>query len=121
MLVVPGRYRTAQPEGPRCIARVIEGLHEEVNADCRRLVEVSADEILEAIAEGRDVDVEYADIHGELDVRKVSCRLRRDKANRLFIDGKLKIKDSEIHGETFFSVANSSDDIDFSCTRFVLN
>ena len=52
-------------------------------------IEISADEILNAIAEGRDVDIKYAVIEGDLDIRKIGHQLERNEGNRLIIQGTL--------------------------------
>ena len=45
-------------------------------------VRVNADEILEAMAEGWDVDVQHANVRGDLDIREVENWLGLDEDSR---------------------------------------
>ncbi|MFC1716973.1 potassium channel family protein [Candidatus Poribacteria bacterium] len=62
-------------------------------------IQVSADEILNAIAEGRDVDVEYAVVEGSLDIGDISERLTTGKSSKLLIRGRTVIRSCEVKGE----------------------
>jgi hypothetical protein len=65
-------------------------------------IEVSADEILDAIVEGRDVDVRYAIIRGGLKPNWIAAKLERDKEGRLLIKSDVKIQSSVLIGEVNF-------------------
>lgn len=65
-------------------------------------IEVSADEILNAIAEGRDVDVRHAIIRGGLKPNWIAAKLERDKEGRLLIKSDVKIQSSVLIGEVNF-------------------
>jgi len=71
-------------------------------------LEITADEVLNAIADGRDVTIEYCVINGDLDIRKIASRLERDGTGRLVIKGNLAILFTEIHGDAYFSSASFS-------------
>ncbi|MFC1713665.1 hypothetical protein ACFL6S_08355, partial [Candidatus Poribacteria bacterium] len=51
-------------------------------------IEVSADEILDAIAEGRDVNIGYVILNGDLDVRRIAEKLEYDGQGKLVIKGR---------------------------------
>jgi hypothetical protein len=75
-------------------------------------IEVSADEILNAIAEGRDVDVKYATING--DMEEV---LERDENGFRIIKSALGIQSCMIEGASFNSV-QFNEAAFFSYTKF---
>ena len=79
---------------------------------------VKADEVLEAIAEGRDIHIEYANIDGYLDIRKIDDKLKRDEKCRLLVKGNIGIMHSEIRGDAVFMAATFSGDANFSSTTF---
>jgi len=51
---------------------------------------LKAEDVLDAIAEGRDVDIEYAVIDEELDIRQIGDCLERDGEGLLAIRGNLR-------------------------------
>ena len=74
-------------------------------------IEIGADEVLEAIAEGRDVDIEYAVIRGDLNIAKVRDRLEKDERGNAVIPGVVRVTYSQIQradfaGTTFFQHAH---------------
>ena len=81
-------------------------------------IEVKADEVLEAIAEGRDVHIEYADIQGSLDIREVEARLDRNDDDMPRIMSDARISNSTIHGNVHFSRAFFSGNAVFGGTSF---
>lgn len=87
-------------------------------------VEVSADEILEAIAEGRDIDVHHAIIEGDLRIVKVADRLEKQRTSKYgsqkkpIIEGNIRIFYGTIYGETEFFDTIFSGKVDFSFTAF---
>jgi len=79
------------------------------------LSEVGADEVLKAIAEGRYIDIRYAVIRGDLDMR-----LNQDKqneGNRLTVERNISILYSKILGNAYFT-ANFNGNTDFCGTTF---
>ena len=80
-------------------------------------VELSADEVLSAIAEGRDVDIEYAVIEGDLDIEKIRDDLAEEDG-RPVISCDVKIRDSTIKGETDFSHTTFSGGANFGGATF---
>ena len=73
-------------------------------------IEVRADDVLNAIAEGRDIDVECADIQRDLDIRRIDDRLERDDDDRCIIMGNVSIVDGTIGGNADFTEASFSGD-----------
>ena len=69
------------------------------------LIEVSADEVLNAMAEGRDIDIEYAIISGYL-------------KRRGHLKGSIRIWHSEIHGNIYFSKAIFRGTVSFKSVTF---
>ena len=75
-------------------------------------VEVSADDVLNAIAEGRDIDIEWAVIEGDLDIEKIRDDLvEQDGREVIFCD--VKIRYSTIKGKTCFRQAAFTGDAVF--------
>ena len=68
-------------------------------------VEIKVDEILNAIAEGRDVDIECAIVEGHLDIKEVADKLKRDKDGKSLIQVSVNIRKSKIRGDANFSLA----------------
>ena len=103
-------------------------------------LEVSADDILNAIAEKRDIDIKYAIIDGDLDIMMVSDRLEDGEDGMSSIEKSVRIEDSEIlnnvdfsfitfneqvsflssafNGELSFSSVNFNEEVDFSSVTF---
>jgi len=74
--------------------------------------------ILDAMIEGWDVDIEYAIISGDLDIKIITDLLGRDKYNKLIIKVNVKIKDSEFCGKVSFNKANFSRSTNFKKAIF---
>jgi len=68
------------------------------------LVEVPADDILNAIAEGRGIDVEYAVIDGDLDIMSVADQLEENEDGDWIVKEDVRIADSEIRDGLDFSL-----------------
>lgn len=88
-------------------------------------IQVSADEILNATAEGRDIYISYADIDGDLDKRKIFDRLEEDVEKQGIIEGSIRIikgniriHNSNIMGNTAFDLSTFSGDADFNSSTF---
>ena len=75
-------------------------------------VEVSANEILNAIAEGRDIDIEWAVIEGDLDIEKIRDGLDEEDG-RSVVRCNVKIWYGAIKGKTGFRQARFSGDAYF--------
>lgn len=82
------------------------------------LIEVSANEILNAIAEGKSIRVEYAIIKGSLDIREVTCQLNKNKDNKIVIPGSLSISESTFSGQVCFVSASFSEKVKFDNVIF---
>jgi len=82
-------------------------------------IKVAADDVLNAIAAGRDIDIEHAVIEGDLDVAgKLADRLGQDKTGKLIIRGNVAIRSSEIRGDTAFGSTTFTGDSIFGSTTF---
>ncbi|MEK7396448.1 MAG: pentapeptide repeat-containing protein, partial [Candidatus Poribacteria bacterium] len=81
-------------------------------------LEVNADDVLNAIAEGRDIKIKYCDIKGDLDISKIYDRFDKDDGNRSIIKGSVIVSLSTINGHAFFFSASFSKVADFSSTSF---
>lgn len=81
-------------------------------------IEVTVDNILNAIAEGKSIKIEYAIIKGNLSIGKIKDRLERNENNRFIICGNISIQSSEIQGHVNFSHAKLGETIDFSEVQF---
>ena len=79
---------------------------------------VQAKDVLEAIAEGRDIDIEYAVIDGELDIRQIEERLEQDEQGRSTIRGGIRICNATFSGKAYFSGATFSGGADFEGASF---
>jgi len=80
--------------------------------------EVSADEVLNAIAEGLNIFCAYTIINGDLDIDKIEDRLDGSATGRWTIQGSINIHHSCICGKTNFTAATFSGEANFSCTTF---
>ena len=83
-------------------------------------VELSADEVLNAIAEGREIDIEWAVIEGDLDIKKIRDDLAKEDGRSL-IRCNVKIQRSTIKGETNFGQARFCGDVEFRLATFSKN
>ena len=81
-------------------------------------IKVSADEILNAIAEGRDIDIQYAIIDGNLDIKEQEDELRRGEDGRLVIKGDIGIANSEIPGNADLRMTRFGGSVNFGETTF---
>ena len=79
---------------------------------------VSADDVLNAIAEGQDIDIRYADIQGDLVIMKIKDRLELDEDARLIIQGSVRMVDSAIGGDADFAEVSFIGDANFSGASF---
>ena len=68
-----------------------------------KLREINADLILRAIAAGKDIEVEYCLIYGDLDIRKIVCALHHDKCNRLIAKSDLIVRNCRISDSSYIS------------------
>jgi hypothetical protein len=82
------------------------------------ILEIKADEILNAIAEKRDVIIEYSKIIGDLDIEKIRNLLEKNEDSKAAVNGKLIIRNSEIQGEVDFSNVIFLSDIIFDYSIF---
>ena len=83
--------------------------------------EIKADDILKAIAAGRDIDIEHAVIDGDMDIEKLAGRLGRDESGNPIIPVNIWIRSSEIRGSTLFGSATFKGNTAFNSTTFVRN
>ena len=81
-------------------------------------VKVSADEVLNAIAEGRDVDIEYAIIEGDLDIDRIADQLGRDEDSKLIVEGKMKMCNSRVCMQISFDEVRFIGRADFAASAF---
>ena len=81
-------------------------------------LKVTADDVLNVIAEGRDVHVEYAVIVGDLDIESIADQLERDENGKRVIRGDILIQFSEIRGKTNFASATFDGNVGFVSTNF---
>jgi len=81
------------------------------------LMEVSADEILNAIAAARDVDIEYATIRGDLSIMKVAGRLQQE-GGKPAIKSSIGIRFCRILGDVAFSSARFDGNVSFVSSVF---
>lgn len=72
--------------------------------------------IMDAIARGWDIDVQYADIEGDLDIRTIVDELEKDENARCIIRGEIKIWHSEMNGYVHFTSATFMSKVDFKAT-----
>ena len=80
-------------------------------------MEISADDVLSAIAAGRDVDIDNAVIRGDLNIRKVAGRFQQE-AGKPVIKGNIGIRSSHILGDVAFSSARFSGNISLVSNTF---
>ena len=80
--------------------------------------EVTATDVLDAIAKGWDIDIEYADIKGDLDIYTIADQLDQDEHNNLVIKGGIEIRSSVIHANTMFRSVTFNADVKFISTTF---
>jgi hypothetical protein len=83
-----------------------------------RRIEVLADDILNAIVEERDVDIEYAHIKGNLYISDVSERLEPSEEGKLVIGASIGIRECEIHGTISLGHVTFRRDVSFRSTTF---
>ena len=81
-------------------------------------IEVSADDILDAVAEGKDIDIKHASIDGELNAMMISDQLKEDEDGSWCIKGSIKIEESEIHSDVDFSLITFDGDLSFLSSVF---
>lgn len=84
-------------------------------------IEVSADELLIAIAEGRDVDVDRVVVGGNLDVREIEDKLESGMDGRKILSGNIKIQRSVVSGKVSFGRAYFAQEIDFTGTKIAVS
>ena len=82
------------------------------------LMEVPADNILNAIAEGRDIDVKYAVIDGDLDIMSVADQLEENEDGDWIVKGDVRIANSEIRDGLDFSLVTFEGRVIFSSSVF---
>lgn len=87
----------------------------------RRSGEVSAEEILNAIAEGRDIEVTSANIVGRLHIQEVAGRLERSINDLWIIRGQVRIDNSVICGEINLSDTEFWGSVSFEKTTFCMD
>ncbi len=80
-------------------------------------VEIPADDVLNAIAEGRGINIKDAIIKGNLNVDEIAG-LDWDEDNKLIIPISIKIRWSEIHGNAGFASVTFSKTANFTRTTF---
>lgn len=77
-------------------------------------VEILAGEVLDAIAQGRDIDIKYATILGDLDIGKIENR----NDSKFCIKGNVCIVFRKIRGYADLSIATFSRNADFMYATF---
>ena len=82
-------------------------------------VKVSAEEVMNAFAEGVDIDIERAIIDGDLDISSIAYRLDLDENRKMVIKGNIGIRFSEITGDTVFSSVHFNQKVSFTSVTFV--
>lgn len=82
------------------------------------IIEISADEILNAIAEKCDIIIEYSVIYGDLDIEKIRNSLDQDENFKSIINSKIVIRNSEIKGYVSLSDIIFTNDIIFDYSIF---
>ena len=58
-------------------------------------LQINADDILNAIAEGQDIYVKYCDIEGDLDIGKIEGRLNKDEEGKYEDTSRMYVKERE--------------------------
>jgi len=81
----------------------------------RNYTEVSADEVLDAIAEGCDIRIRYAIIEGSLVIKD---RIEPDERNRRLVRGNIGISSSEIWGPVNFNEVTFKEGVSFTRSDF---
>jgi hypothetical protein len=79
---------------------------------------IPADEVLKAITEGKNIDIQYAIIDGDLDINAIAERLDKDEKGRLIIKGSMVVYHSKINGMASFSGTIFNGIIDFIGATF---
>jgi len=82
-------------------------------------VKVLAADIMNAIAEGVNVDVERAIIDGDLDIGLIAHKLELDENRKMVIKGSIGIRFSEITGDTVLSSTYFTQKVSFTSVTFV--
>jgi hypothetical protein len=80
-------------------------------------IEVSANDILIAMAEGRNIAIDRAVVGGDLDVREIEAKLVSGMDGRKIIRGSIEIQRSVVNGDVHFSRACLAQKIDFTGTK----
>ena len=119
-----GISETEQPETPRVLERRAERPTFRGQLDrfarsgtAESKIKVAAGDILSAIAAGRDIDIEYADIDGDLNIGRIADKLQRDETGKPVIRGNIGIRNCTLGGYTFSSATFKGNSI-FSRTIF---
>lgn len=81
-------------------------------------VTVDAQEVLDAIADGKDIDIEYADIQGDLHIEVIYEKLEQTEDGEPIIEGKMSILRSTIRGVMDLSGATFNSSVVFNGTTF---
>ena len=74
--------------------------------------------IMEAIAQGWDIDIEYADIEGDLDIWTIAEKLERAESGKLLIKGNIRMDWCDISGYASFVSAHFTGYADFESAHF---
>ena len=82
-------------------------------------IKILATDIMNAIAEGVDIDVEHAIIEGDLDIGLIAHRLELDENRSMIIKGNIGVRFCEITGDTIFSSTHFSQKVSFTSSTFV--
>ena len=82
-------------------------------------ITIAADDVLDAVAMGRSIDIRHAVIDGDLDIGKITDRLGLGEDGRSIVPADLRILSSEIRGYTIFSTATLKGSSDFSSATFI--
>lgn len=89
----------------------------------KELVKVAADEVMKAIVEGRDIEIKYAIIEEELDIRKVADQLDQEEdteagVSRSIVKGNISIRYSELRSGVCLINSIFQGEVCFSKTCF---
>ncbi len=84
-------------------------------------VKVEADRvniIMDAIVQGWDIDIWYADIDGDLDIRTIASKLERTEDGNLVVRGNIRMARCNISGNAHFGSAQFSGAVVFESAQF---
>lgn len=107
----------------RIVVEVNTGMGEQLEPFIRRgteeeQIEVSADDVLNAIAKGRDIDVGYAVINGDLNITTIVDQLEENENGMWSINGRISFISSVFNEGVVFSAVTFNKEVSFSSVTF---